>query len=347
MESRLIKHGLDDIRLLGRMDTSYFPVALDWTGSGMEVHFQGTSIWAELEAPSRNTIMWMIVLSDGSPVSRFPVEPGCRYYPLLLGMEAEKSRTVTLIKETQPMPSDPKATVFLRSIRFDGKLLPLSSYKYRIEFIGDSLTSGEGALAPRGNEEWITPWFSARGNYSWYTCQSLNAERRILSQSGYGVCWDWEHCSFNNMKDGYEKIAGVLFGSAAEKRGCQKKYDFSSWKADAVCIRLLTNDSNGMKEKNSFDEEKEFVINSCIELINKVRINNADAKIIWILPGSDSHPEIAEEAVERAKKTGMTGISCFALPDYSSQDMGARFHPNAEWNKRAGMLLTEYLKTIL
>ena len=28
-------------------------------------------------------------------------------------------------------------------------------------------TSGEGALAAKGNMEWVTPWFTARGNYSY------------------------------------------------------------------------------------------------------------------------------------------------------------------------------------
>ena len=77
------------IRLMGRMDPTRQPPALDWTGSGMEFRFRGSDAWAKLEAPAASPIMWMIVLADGQPITRFPVEPGIRMYPLLLGLEAE------------------------------------------------------------------------------------------------------------------------------------------------------------------------------------------------------------------------------------------------------------------
>ena len=283
-----------NIRLMGRLDPEQKPIALDWTGSGIEFRFRGTGTWARLEAPAASPVMWMIVLADGRPITRFPVEPGMRMYPLLLGLEAEKERTVTLMKETQCMPDSPEATVLLHSLRIDGELLELPERDCRIEFIGDSLTSGEGALAARGNEEWVTPWFTARGNYSWYACEALNAERSILSQSGWGVCWDWQHTEINNMSDAYEYTVGVLGGPEAEARGCRKPWDFSRWQPDIVCIRLLTNDNNGINERQSYEKDRETVIRGAMGLIRKVRKDNPRAKIVWILPGSDCRPELAE-----------------------------------------------------
>ena len=84
------------LRLMGRMDLNQRPVCLDWTGSGLEVRHRGRHIWAEIAATEAEPVFWMIVLSDGCPVCRFPVEPGVRFYPLILGMEAEKERTVTV-----------------------------------------------------------------------------------------------------------------------------------------------------------------------------------------------------------------------------------------------------------
>ena len=342
-----IRSGLPNVRLLGRLDPEQDPIALDWTGSGLEVQFRGSNLWAELEAPVQAPVMWMIVLADGCPVTRFPVEAGCRFYPLLLGMEDEKDRTVTLLKETQCMPAAPEATVLVRTLRLEGELLPLIPCARKIEFIGDSLTSAEGTLAPRGNDEWITPWFSARANYSWYACRELNAEGRILSQSGYGVCWNWEHAEEGNMSDGYEQIVGVLSGEAAEKRGCRKAYDFASWQPDLVCIRLLSNDSGGRQMKNSREQDRRSVTAGCLALIRKVRKNNPDAHIVWILPGTDCDPDIGREAVRLAQAEGIRKVSCFALPDYTEADFGARAHPNAEWNRKAGLLLADYLKTLL
>ena len=334
------------LRLLGRMDREQEHPAFDWTGSGLEVNFRGTDLWAELEAPDASPVMWMIVLADGCPVGRFPVEQGRRFYPLVLGMEADKCRVVSLLKETQAMPSNPEATVFALSLKGEGTLEELPPYGMKIEFIGDSLTSGEGALAPKGNEEWITQWFSCRGNYSWYACRELNAERRVLSQSGYGVCWDWQHDETNNMTDGYEKIAGVMHGEAAAARGLDKTNDFAAWQPDIVCIRLLSNDNNGMRARESFAEDRDTVTEGCKKLIRKVRRNNPATRIVWILPGSDGHPEIGRDAVEACLAEGITGLNCFALPDYGPDDLGARYHPNAEWNRKAGLLLADYLKTI-
>ena len=335
-----------DIRLMGRMDYSRQPLALDWTGSGMEFRFRGSDAWARLEAPAAAPIMWMIVLADGQPITRFPVEPGIRMYPLLLGLEADKERTVTLMKETQCMPDQPASTVLLHSLRIDGKLLPLPQRDLKIEFIGDSLTSGEGALAAMNNEEWVTPWFTARGNYSWYACDALNAERSILSQSGWGVNWDYQHNEANNLADAYEYTVGVLRGPEAEARGCRKLWDFSCWKPDIVCIRLLTNDNGGMDEKQSFDADRETVIRGAMNLIRKVRKYNPQAKIVWIMPATVCHPELGAEAVKRMQEEGMNDLHAFTLPDYGPPELGARWHPNAEYNRRAGLLLAQYLRQI-
>ena len=71
--------GMPDVRRLGRMDPDQDPVVLDWTGSGAEFRLKGRAVWAELEAPAAEPVMWMIVLADGCPVTRVPVEPGCRF----------------------------------------------------------------------------------------------------------------------------------------------------------------------------------------------------------------------------------------------------------------------------
>ena len=335
------------LRLLGRMDREQPFPALDWTGSGVELQFRGSDLWAELEAPACSPVMWMMVLADGRPVARFPVEPGIRFYPLVLGMDPARSRRISMVKETQCMPDSPEATVRLHTLRLNGDAEDLPERELKIEFVGDSLTSGEGALAPKGNDEWITLWFSACGNYSHIACEALNAERRVLSQSGWGVCWDWEHNPAHTLTAYYEQTAGVLQGPAAEERGCGKPNDFASWQPDIVCIRLLTNDCGGMSMKGSFDADRDTVVAGSVQLLKKVRNCNPAAKIVWILPGTQSHPELAEEAAAAVRREGMENLFTFALPDYGPDDMGARDHPNAEWNRKAGLLLTEFLRGIL
>ena len=149
------------------------------------------------------------------------------------------------------------------------------------------------------------------------------------------------------MADAYELTVGVLHGPEAESRGCRKLWNFSCWQPDIVCIRLLTNDNNGMLEKGTGDTDRETAIQGAMNLIRKVRKYNPQAKIVWILPSSDCGPELAAEAVRRMQNEGMKNLYAFALPDYGPEDAGARWHPNAEYNRRAGKLLGEYLKSIL
>ena len=336
----------ENIRLLGRMDLTQDPVCLDWTGSGFEVMLKGEELWVELEAPVRKPDLWVCALADGHPIARFPVQEGRRWYPLVLGMDGNNSRKVTLVKETQAMPAAPEATVMVYALRYEGELMPLPEPALRIEFIGDSLTSGEGALAPKDNDEWISLWFTACGNYTHYACKALNAERRVLSQSGYGVSWDWEGKPEGNMSEGYRKIAGVMKGEAAEKRGCQKDYDFASWPADVVCIRLLTNDIGAMLRNQKQDELGGTLTDNCARFVRTVRECNPKAKIVWILPDSQRLPHIAVNAVNRCMAEGVGDVSCFVMPDYTEADMGARQHPNAAYNERVGLMLADYLRSI-
>ena len=336
----------ENIRLLGRMDRTRTPVYLDWTGSGFEVKLKGEELWVELEAPVKKPDMWVCAMVDGYPVTRFPVQQGRNWYPLVLGMDAQTSRTVTLVKETQAMPDSPQATVAVHQIRYEGELLPLPEPALRIEFIGDSLTSGEGALAPKDNDEWISIWFTACGNYTHYACKALNAERRVMSQSGYGVSWDWELKHEGNMSDGYRKIVGTLKGEAAEARGCQKEYDFASWSADVVCIRLLTNDIGAMRRVEKEAELVPVLTENCARLIRTIRECNPKAKIVWILPSSDRLPFIAVNAVNRCMAEGVENVSFFVMPDYVQADMGARQHPNAAYNERVGLMLADYIRSL-
>ena len=149
------------------------------------------------------------------------------------------------------------------------------------------------------------------------------------------------------MTDTYDLTVGALRGEKAEKRGCRKPWDFTRWQPDIVCIRLLTNDCGGVSQTGLQPADRETIISGCVTLIRKIRTGNPTAKIVWILPGSAYHPEFAKEAIERCEAEGISALYSFALPDYTPEDYGARQHPNAAWNVRAGHLLAEYLRSIL
>ena len=100
----------------------------------------------------------------------------------------------------------------------------------------------------------------------------------------------------------------------------------------------------GINVKNSLQNDRDIFIQGALAFLRLVRQKNPLAKIVWILPASDCRPELPAEAVRRAKKEGLENLFTFALPDYHEEDTGARFHPNAAWNQKAGRLLADFLK---
>ena len=58
--------------------------------------------------------------------------------------------------------------------------------KYRLEFVGDSITSGEGTVGAVYEEDWISAFFSAENTYPRMVADALSAEYRVISQSGWG-----------------------------------------------------------------------------------------------------------------------------------------------------------------
>jgi hypothetical protein len=55
--------------------------------------------------------------------------------------------------------------VLLHGLACDGQLAPLPEPACRIEFIGDSLTSAEGAWGCPRDTEWLPLWFAGAKGY--------------------------------------------------------------------------------------------------------------------------------------------------------------------------------------
>ena len=102
-----------------------------------------------------------------------------------------------------------------------------------------------------------------------------------------------------------------------------------------------------MRRMERVDELSGELVEGAARFICTVRECNPAAKIIWLLPSSTTLPQLGVRAVDRARDEGVREVYAFSLPDYGPQDMGARNHPNAAYNERAGHALAEYLKILL
>lgn len=135
------------------------------------------------------------------------------------------------------MPDEPDHFLQITALGVrDGEFLPLPAPAYRLEFIGDSITSGEGAIGAKQEEDWVSAFFSAVPHYARLTAEALGAEWRIISQSGWGLLSGWDNDPRHRVMDYYEQVCGVAAGAHNAALGARQPYDFAAWPADAVII---------------------------------------------------------------------------------------------------------------
>ena len=150
---------LPQVRILGRT-TGKDIVNLFWTGSGIEMIYTGSELWVEVNADYDVMEPWLAVELNGALISRFPLNKGKNEVCLFRGMTVGKPKHVRILKEVQAMNEDPAHMVQILGLQYgDGEFLPLPEPKYRLEFVGDSITSGEGTIGAVEEEDWISAFF--------------------------------------------------------------------------------------------------------------------------------------------------------------------------------------------
>lgn len=166
------------------------PLTLFWTGSGIELLFTGSELWVELNADYDTMEPWVSVELDGAWISRFAVNPGTSRMCIFRGAAPGRAKHVRLLKDVQAMSEDPAHLLQVTAIcHAGGEFLPLPAPRCRLEFIGDSITSGEGAIGAVCETDWISTFFSAENHYGRMTADALGARvpRSIGQRLGAGL----------------------------------------------------------------------------------------------------------------------------------------------------------------
>ena len=246
--------------------------------------------------------------------------------------------------------------------------LDVQGTKYKLEFIGDSITSGEGTYGALPDTDWLAMYMSSSENYATYTAKALDADYRLISQGGWGVYCGWDNDVRHNIPSCYEKICGLGFGEVNESVGAQKDYDFASWKPDAIVVNLGTNDASAFNQppftipetgetfkqhKNpdgSFvEEDRERFENAVYNFLKMLRKDNPGAHIVWTygMLGYDLNLLITDAMNRYQKDTGDHNTAFINLPNTTSETVGAHTHPGVKSHERAARVLIEYLQTVL
>lgn len=214
---------LPQVRALGR-HTGRDPLTLFWTASGMELEFTGSELWVDLFADYEAVEPWVSVELNGAWVARFAVNPGKSRICLFRGMTPGKAKHLRLLKDVQAMHDDPAHLLQITGLEYaGGEFLPLPEPQYRLEFVGDSITSGEGAIGAKPEEDWVGAFFSAENHYGRLTADALGAEYRCISQSGWGIVTGWDNDVRHVMPPYYTQVCGVAMGQRNAALGAQQE----------------------------------------------------------------------------------------------------------------------------
>ena len=349
------------VRPLGRHARTDGPLTLFYTASGIECLFTGSELHLCLNAGFSLYEPWLSVELDGAWIARFPVPAGESEICLFRGMTPGVPKHVRVLKDVQAMHDDHGHFVQVTGLAFaGGEFLPLPEPALRLEFVGDSITSGEGAIGAQAEEDWISPFFSAVNHYGRLTADALGADWRVVSQSGWGLLSSWDNDPHRRVMSYYGSVCGLAEGPHNKALGAHQPNDFASWPADAVILNLGTNDEGAMNNPPRTDpatgdcyaqrptpEHLAQLEQAAVDALKQVRALNPGALLVWAfgMLGDGRMRAVLEAAVARYRsETGDTRAYYLPLAPATPETLGARQHPGVACHRQAAETLTAFLR---
>lgn len=366
MVTKLISE-LPMIRRMGRNTETDGRLNLFWTASGIDFCFRGTCISAQFTTDYSQLEQWIAVEVDGYFLTRMPLPKGTSSVSLLRGLSFGIRHRIRIFKEVQVMPDDPDNFMSIDSLSYDGEIFSPPKSHFTIEFVGDSITSGEGTCGAEMELDWISPYFGVENNYARMTADALRAEFRCVSQSGWGVLSDYKNNPYCAIPFYYGKICGVTTGSRNIAAGAGDPYDFSQHPADFVVVNLGTNDDGAFHSEPYTDPQTGEVFcqrldefgqpelkdsrrfeAAVVGFLGKLRTYNPDSQIIWCygMLGDFLAHEIAGAVKAYQSESGDTKVHFLLLPPVRSGMYGSREHPGRPAHEAAAKVLTAYIRQL-
>lgn len=355
------------VRRLGRVTETDGKVNLFWTGSGLDFCFAGSRISATFTSAYAVFEQWISVEVDGYFLARMPLPVGTAAVPLLRGLDPGVTHRIRIFKDVQVMPDDPDHFLAADSLSFDGLLSPPPVSPLTIEYVGDSITSGEGSHGARMETDWISPYFGIENNYSRMTSDLLGASFRILSQSGWGVLTDYQNNPSRAIPLYYDQVCGVAASARCIAAGAGEPYDFEKDPADFVIVNLGTNDDGAFHEKPYLDpltgksfcqrlngqgrplpEDAQRFEDAVVRFLEKIRLCNPHAEIIWCygMLGTFLAGEIAQAVSSYQDQSRDAHVHFLLLPPVRADGCGARQHPGRSAHLAAAQALSSYIRQL-
>ena len=325
------------IQYIGRFDfTNPKKVVYDWAGVYIIAKFEGTSCSIRLEDHKNE---YAIIVDDYAP--RLLKTNKDTVYEVATGLKESVPHTIMIQKRTEPLVG---IGIFSGFILDKGKKLlsPPKRPERRIEFIGNSITSGYGVEGKNHDCHFSVETENACMSYAAITSRALNADYSLVSYSGRGVVrnyGDKNKTSINPMPSLYDRTC--FFDST-------KHWKFNEWIPQVVVINLGTNDFS----TKPFPDKRVFQ-SAYNKLINRVRTLYPMVTIFCICGPMIEEPCLSEikEVVEQQQMVEGRDKDVFFIEIKRSimndSDWGCDWHPNIKGSVKSANIIVPYIKLVM
>ncbi|MCR5250322.1 MAG: SGNH/GDSL hydrolase family protein [Lachnospiraceae bacterium] len=368
----------EDERILvrGRTVASRNPAVLLWGGSSVDLTVRCSELWVELAGPFAIREVWIAIEINGEIMARQMVSPERSRICIFRGKSTARPSRVRIIKEAQAMNDETEHRLEVYAFYLDGEVLETAPKKRRIEFIGDSINSGEGARGAVEEDEWIPLYFSHTHAYPYMVAKELDADYRVVSQGGWGLYVSWDNRRQCNIPRIYREICSVTVPDFAVA-GLHEANDFAAWQPDVIVVNLGTNDNGAFHnvpfvdpesgesfkmhmsgehfENGNFipgtdyePEDLKKVSDAATAFLATLRECNPKAHIIWAfgILGSDLAPAIQAGIEEYKKQSGDGRVEFLPIPDTTPETVGSCGHPGVKAHRLAAEVIAARIAEI-
>lgn len=370
INENLKSYSLNEIeyyKVHGRTDPDSYPLPLFFNGSGVEVNVTGSELWIDLEVDYDAYEPWIYTTVNGAFMSRQMLSPGIYSICLFRNMNPSSLKNINFIRELQAMSADDDCHILVKGFQTDGTFQKLQEKQLKLEFIGDSITSGEGTYGAKEDDEWLAMYMSSSRNYATMTARALQADYQLFSQGGWGVYTGWNNDNRANIPSKYEALCGFSSGKFNELLSTNEPYDFANWIPDGIVINLGTNDASAFeqppftipetgeicklnkKPDGSYDTEDLMKFEQAvIDFLIMIRKHNKTSHIVWTLGmlGNKIAPSINNAIHSYSEAYNDNNIAFLELPNTLQEDLGSHQHPGVKSHEKAAKVLTEYFQNL-
>lgn len=323
-EENTLEYSLEkEVRFFGRTYEADGVYWFDMTLSGFEFSFNGTGAQAVLctESGGADHTAYIKVYVDGAKAISMAINEDMQTVTLAKNLK-KGQHTVRVVKRTNARSSS--AGLYSLTLTKGGtKLAPPAEKKRKMEFIGDSLTVGYGAIATSATTKWSTATEDGTQTFAALTADHFNAEAQTVAVSGRGVV--------HNVDGDSDKLLPELF-EYADLYHSSQKWDFSRYQPDVVVINAGTND------KATTQVEMKTAMSS---FIKNVRSKYKNAYIVLAYsPSSNDFTNTYKSIVQ-----GQSKMSFVSLPVLSAEQV-VLGHPNTAGHKLWAQTLEKHIESL-